>query len=93
MYPMWLINAAINGSMNGITVSQRTNMLCDIMNNDRISSALGMLIFTQGASLLFGPYFAGYFKYIFIYIYIYIIYLYLYIFIYIDKSPKKIVII
>ncbi|KAK2181987.1 hypothetical protein NP493_372g02034 [Ridgeia piscesae] len=57
-----ILNAIVFGVFMGVVIGQRTNMLCDLLGADRLSSSLGMLVSAQGVGVLVGPFLAGWFR-------------------------------
>ena len=58
-----IINAVFFGFFNGVTVAQRTTIICDLFGVDRLSSATGMSVASMGVGVLIGPYIAGKFMF------------------------------
>ena len=54
-----ILNAIVFGVFMGVVIGQRTNMLCDLLGAERLSSSLGMLVAAQGVGVLVGPFLAG----------------------------------
>ena len=54
-----IINAVFFGFFHGVTVAQRTTIICDLFGVDRLSSATGMSVASMGVGVLIGPFLAG----------------------------------
>ena len=58
-----ITNAVLFGFFYGITIAQRTTIICDLFGVDRLSSATGMSVASMGVGVLIGPYLAGKFRF------------------------------
>ena len=54
-----MVNAVFFGFFLGVSVAQRTNILCDLFGVDRLSGATVMSIAAMGVGVLIGPFIAG----------------------------------
>ena len=54
-----LLCAVVFGFCVGIVIAHRTNILCDLLGTERISTGLGMMVCAQGVGTFVGPLLTG----------------------------------